>query len=84
MFDLRKMTKNFLLGEVLEKPGLMSYIQSLEEIVYSIRASSKSESRRLEIAKEQLRNIRRHSRRLAEKVQALEERIYTLEENKEG
>lgn len=83
MFDLRRMTKNFLLGETLDKPGLMSYIQSLEEIVYSIRPSSKSESRRLEIAKEQLRNIRRHSKRLAERVKTLEERITTLEENTE-
>ena len=84
MFDLRKMTRNFLLGETLDKPGLMSYIQSLEEIVYSIRPSSKSESRRLEIAKEQVRNIKRHSRRLTERVRTLEERISTLEENKEG
>ena len=84
MIDFGAMTKKFLLGETLDKPGLMSYIQSLEEIVYSIRPSSKSESRRLEIAKEQVRNIKRHSRRLAERVKTLEERISTLEENKEG
>ena len=84
MIDFRGMTKRFLLGETLDKPGLMSYIQSLEEIVYSIRPSSKSESRRLEIAKEQVRNIKRHSRRLTERVRTLEERISTLEENKEG
>ena len=84
MIDIRGMTKRFLLGETLDKPRLKSYIQSLEEIVYSIRPSSKSESRRLEIAKEQVRNIKRHSRRLAERVKTLEERISTLEENKEG
>lgn len=83
MIDFRRMTKKFLLGEKLDTPSLMSYIQSLEEIVYSLRPSTKSEHRRIEIAKEHIRNVKRHSRRLTEKVSALEERLSTLEENKE-
>ena len=84
MTDLRRMTKQFLLGEKLDTPSLMSYIQSLEEIVYALKPSTKQESRRVEIAKEHIRNVKRHSRRLTEKVQSLEERISTLEESKEG
>jgi hypothetical protein len=83
MTDLRKMTKDFLLGEKVDSPGLMSYIQSLEEIVYKFRASSKHESRRIEIAKEHVRNARRHAKRLMEQVKSLEERLSVLEENKE-
>jgi len=83
MTDLRRMTKNFLLGERLDTPSLMSYIQSLEEIVYALKPSTKQESRRVEIAKEHIRNVKRHSRRLTEKVTALEERLSTLEENQE-
>ena len=83
MIDFRRMTKNFLLGEKLDTPSLMSYIQSLEEIVYKLRPSSKSENRRIEIAKEHIRNVKRHSRRLTEKVTALEERLSILEENQE-
>tara|TARA_Y100000588_G_scaffold54292_1_gene51500 strand:- start:252 stop:506 length:255 start_codon:yes stop_codon:yes gene_type:complete len=83
MTDLRKMTKNFLLGERLDTPSLMSYIQSLEEIVYALKPSSKSEHRRIEIAKEHVRNVKRHSKRLMEKVTTLEERLSTLEENQE-
>ncbi len=83
MIDFRRMTKKFLLGEKLDTPSLMSYIQSLEEIVYSLKPSTKSEHRRIEIAKEHIRNVKRHSRRLTEKVSALEEKLSTLEENKE-
>ena len=83
MIDFRRMTKNFLLGERLDTPSLMSYIQSLEEIVYAFKPSTKQESRRVEIAKEHVRNVKRHSRRLMEKVSALEERLNTLEENQE-
>lgn len=83
MIDFRRMTKKFLLGEKLDTPSLMSYVQSLEEIVYSLKPSTKSEHRRIEIAKEHIRNVKRHSRRLTEKVSALEERLSTLEENKE-
>jgi len=83
MIDFRKMTKNFLLGERLDTPSLMSYIQSLEEIVYALKPSSKSEHRRIEIAKEHVRNVKRHSKRLMEKVTTLEERLSILEENQE-
>jgi len=83
MVDFRKMTKNFLLGERLDTPSLMSYIQSLEEIVYALKPSSKSEHRRIEIAKEHVRNVKRHSKRLMEKVTTLEERLSILEENQE-
>ena len=83
MIDFRRMTKRFLLGEKLDTPSLMSYIQSLEEIVHALKPSTKHESRRVEIAKEHIRNVKRHSRRLTEKVTALEERLSILEENQE-
>ena len=83
MTDLRKMTKRFLMGEGVDTPSLMSYIQSLEEIVSKLRPHSQQETRRIEIAKEHVRNVKRHARRLTEKVTTLEERLNVLEENKE-
>ena len=83
MTDLRKMTKRFLMGEGVESPSLMSYVQSLEEIVNKLRSHSQQESRRIEIAKEHVRNVKRHTRRLMEKVTTLEEKLSILEENKE-
>ena len=71
------------------EPSLKSYIQSLEEIVSKIESKSMTESRRLEIMKEQIRGIRRQSRRLEEKYSLLEsqnkelrEQILVLEETK--
>jgi len=83
MTDLRKLTKDFLLGERLDTPSVMSYIQSLEETVYALRPSTKHEARRVEIAKEHIRHVKRHTKRLMEKVTTLEERLSTLEENQE-
>jgi len=83
MVDFGKMTKRFLLGEKLDTPGLLSYIQSLEEIVYKLNPTTKHEARRVEIAKEHVRHVKRHSKRLMEKVSVLEERLSILEENTE-
>ena len=78
--DFYSMTKRFLLGEAKDKPSLASYIQSLSEIVDSFNPRSKTESRRVEIAKEHLREIRKRSRVLEERVSLLEERLHVLEE----
>ena len=78
--DFYNMTKKFLLGEGKNKPSLGSYIQSLTEIVESLHPRSKTESRRVEIAKEHLREIRKRSRVLEERVSLLEERLHVLEE----
>jgi len=78
--DFYSMTKRFLLGEGKSKPSLASYVQSLSEIVDSFNPRSKTESRRVEIAKEHLREIRKRSRVLEERVSLLEERLHVLEE----
>ena len=71
--DFYSMTKRFLLGEGKSKPSLASYVQSLSEIVDSFNPRSKTESRRVEIAKEHLREIRKRSRVLEERLHVLEE-----------
>ena len=79
--DFYNMTKKFLLGEGrASKASLGSYIQSVTEIVNSFNPRSKTESRRVEIAKEHLREIRKRSRVLEERVSLLEERLHVLEE----
>ncbi len=77
------MTKRFLLGEEKKGPSLVSYAQSLSEILNSFRPRSKTESRRLEVAKEQLRQIRKQARVMQERVSLLEERLSILEEEKD-
>ncbi len=80
--DYNQMTRQFLMGES-QSPSIQSYLQSLKEIISGIRPRSAVDERRLEMAQNHLREIRRYSRRLEEKVSLLEEQVKVLEENKE-
>ena len=82
MIDYGKITRRFLLGEALEELDTFSYIQSLEEALNNI-STNVSGQRRLKVAKEHLRNIRREVRRINKKVVMLEEQVKVLEESKE-
>jgi len=80
--DFNKMTRKFLMGES-KAPSIQSYLQSLKEVLTSIRPRSGVDERRLEMAQNHIREIRRHSRRLEEQVSLLEEQLKVLEEGKE-
>jgi ubiquinone biosynthesis protein UbiJ len=84
--DFDTMTRKFLhnLKEgKSEDIGIREYIQALSETLSSFSPRTLTEQRRLSVAKQQLKEIRRHSRRLQERVTKLEEQINILEENKE-
>ena len=80
--NLNDVTRNFLMGES-KTHGIQSYLQSLKEVLTNIRPRSAVDERRLEMAQNHLREIRRYSRRLEEKVSLLEEQVKVLEEGKE-
>ena len=80
--DFRRMTREFLLGEAAP-PSLASYIQSISEVLQSITPRSRTDERRIEVAKANLREVRRASRRMQERVDILEEQVKVLEESKE-
>jgi hypothetical protein len=82
MTDLRRMTREFLMGEG-KAPSLVSYIQSVSEVLNSITPRSRTDERRIEVAKANLKEVKRHSRRLQERVNVLEEQVKVLEESKE-
>jgi hypothetical protein len=79
--DLRRMTREFLLGEG-RAPSVISYIQSISEVLESITARSRTDERRIEVAKANLLEVRRRTRRMTERVSVLEEQVKILEENK--
>tara|TARA_B100000073_G_scaffold41600_1_gene31144 strand:+ start:145 stop:408 length:264 start_codon:yes stop_codon:yes gene_type:complete len=81
MIDLRKMTREFLLGEG-KRPDWKAYLQSIEEALGSIRIRSQRDSRRVELAKHNLKEIKRYMRKMEEQVITLEERLKVLEEEK--
>ena len=82
MFDLKSMTREFLLGEGHNPPSVRSYIQSLTETLKALRPKSQTERRRVEIALEHVREIKRHTRKLEERVVMLAEKLQVLEEVK--
>ena len=87
---LDEMTSRFIHSEgKFVEPNLRSHMQALEEILNNLQGRSTTESRRIEIAKEQLKGIRRQSRKLEEKLvlaenenKQLQERLSILEETK--
>ncbi len=65
-------------------------MQALEETLSKMDAKSITEKRRLEMAREQLKGVRRHSKRLEERLALKEaenkelfEKLTLLEENKD-
>ena len=77
--DLRKLTRNFLLGEGKDV-SVHSHVQSLMDILSSMRFSTKIGGRRAEMAKMHLQEIKKSVRRLEENVRRLEEHSTMLEE----
>jgi hypothetical protein len=81
MVDLRRMTREFLMGEG-KSPSVASYIQSISEVLGSITPRTRTDERRIEVARANLKEVRRHMRRLQEQVTVLEEQVQVLEEHK--
>ena len=79
--DLGSKTRKFLLGES-RVAGVASYIQNLSEILSQVRPRSRTDERRMDMARQNLREIKRHVRKLEEKITLLEEHIGVLEEEK--
>jgi len=85
MIDLNSITRRFLLGEGTVSPNaptIQSYIQSLGEVLNNFKPRTKNGIRRLTIAKSQLKEIKRITRKLEERVFVLEEQLQILEEDK--
>lgn len=89
---LNDLTRDFLINEGLSKePSLKSYIQALEENLLKFEARTNTEARRLEMATEQIKGIKRSARKLEEKLFLLEsenvqlqEQVKLLQETKEN
>ncbi len=76
---LDRITKRFLLNEEYD-PTTLSSIQTIFEMLSSLRIATQRDTNRVEIAKEQLVKVRRQIKRLQERNKNLEEQVTTLEE----
>ena len=88
---LNDITRKFLLNEGNESnPTLKSRLMALEELLSNISGKSLTEFRRLEIIREQVKEIKRNVRKIEERNFILEEenkqlheKLTLLEEGKE-
>tara|TARA_Y100000114_G_scaffold151467_1_gene168237 strand:+ start:93 stop:359 length:267 start_codon:yes stop_codon:yes gene_type:complete len=80
MIDLRRMTKKFIMNEGRQQVNWQALVQSIDEALSSIRSGSLRDSRRIELAKHNLKEIRRHLRKANERIETLEEQLRVLEE----
>ena len=83
MIDYQKLVRNWRSYGLAEgeAPSLKSYLQSITEILSKLKLSSKSDQRRVEIARQHIKEVKKYTRKLEEHVGVLEEQIQLLEEN---
>ena len=80
--DLRRLTREFLLNEgKKKKPSVRAYAENVIDILSKIKASSQAEQRKIEMAKEHLKDIKSLTRRLEIKIERLEKQLEELKKD---
>ena len=74
--------RDFLLNEELDERSIFTYIQGLQEIISNLRPRTVSEKRRLQLAKQHIREVRKYARRIINENMDLHEKLQLLEESK--
>ena len=74
--------RDFLLNEELDERSIFTYIQGLQEIISNFKPRTVSEKRRLQLAKQHIREVRKYARRIMNENMDLQEKLQLLEENK--
>ena len=70
------------LNESLDEKTIFTYIQGLEEIISNLKPRTMTEKRRMSLAKQHLREVKRAARKMQNEMFVLEERLNILEESK--
>ncbi len=74
--------RDFLLNEELDERSIFTYIQGLQEIISNLKPRTVSEKRRLQLAKQHIREVRKYARRIMNENMDLQEKLQLLEEIK--
>jgi len=72
------------LYESLDEKTIFTYIQGLEEIISNLKPRTMTEKRRMSLAKQHVREVKRYARRMQNENIALQEKLNILEESKGG
>ena len=80
--DLRRLTREFLINEGKKsKPSIKAYVESVVHSLSGIKASSKADQRKIDVAKENLKEIKSLTRRLEIKIESLENQLEELKKD---
>ena len=80
--DLRRLTRDFLLNEgKKKKPSVRAYAENVIEILTKIKPSSQADQRKIDMAKEHLKDIKSLTRRLEIKIESLEKQLEELKKD---
>ena len=79
--SLNSTWQNFL-SESLDEKTIFTYIQGLEEIISNLKPRTMTEKRRMSLAKQHLREVKRAAKKMQNEMFVLEERLNILEESK--
>ena len=72
--------RNFL-NESLDEKTIFTYIQGLEEVISNLKPRTMSEKRRMSLAKQHLREVKRYARKMQSNIEVLNEKLNILEES---
>ncbi len=74
--------RNFLINESLDEKTIFTYIQGLQEIISNLKPRTVSEKRRLQLATQHIREVRKYARRMLNENMDLQEKLNLLEEGR--
>ena len=69
------------LTESLDEKNIFTFIQGLQEIISNLNPKTVTERRRLQLAKNHLREVKRFARRMENDMGVLQEKLNILEES---
>jgi|TARA_Y100001951_G_C11089105_1_gene155690 hypothetical protein len=81
--SLERDWRNFV-NEAIEERTIFTYIQGLDEIISNFKPRTMTEKRRLALARQNLREVRRYAKKMQNEVVVLQEKLNILEESLTG
>jgi len=79
MINWRKMTRNFI-NEGTTKPTIRMYLQTIEELLGGLNLRTQRGNRNVEMIRHNIKEVRKLTRNLENKITTLEEQVKVLEE----
>jgi ribosomal protein S7 len=79
--SLNRGWRNFIFNEGLEEKTIFTYIQGLQEIINNFKPRTMTEKRRFALASQQIKEVKRHARRMQNEMHVLQEKLNILEES---